>query len=77
MNQKIRKTSKDSDQKWKNKEMPGSFPSQFNYCESSAENTDNGHSVFILLFLSVAFGIIGKSFHKIKYSRYLSIHICW
>ena len=64
MNQKMRKTSNDSDLKWKNKEMSGSFPlQQFSYCKSSAENTDKGHRVFILLFLSIAFGIIGKRYH--------------
>ena len=62
MNKKMRKPSNDSDKKGKNKEMSGSFPSQqFKYCEPSAENTDKGHRVFILIFLSIAFGIIGKS----------------
>ena len=64
---KMRKTSNQSDEKEKNvddieKLSASPSPSQEPHqCESLLENTGKGQATFILLFLGIAFGLIGKN----------------
>ena len=67
MNQKMKKTSNESDQIEKNdiEKLPLHSPSQkAPKCESLVEKVNKGQGIFISVLVMTAFRIIGKKFSK-------------